>query len=151
MRIGKRGDVMKMDDATAKEVFGHLGGFPTASLATLDNGRPRVRPVTLVHKDGSLFVLTGSGSKKVRQLRADPRYEICVALKSGKNEGYLRADGRSEVVKDAALKAAVAKATPFFGTYWKSVNDPSYALIRLHVKNVNLMRPGEMEETRFEV
>ena len=140
---------MKMDNATAKEVFGHFDGLPTASLATLDNGRPRVRPVTVVHHDGNLFVLTGTGSKKVRQLRADPRFEICIGLKSGKNEGYLRADGRSEIVKDAALKAAVAKATPYFRTYWKSTDDPSYTLLRLRLKNINLMRPGDMEETAY--
>lgn len=53
--------------------------FLHASLATCDGDQPRVRPVSpIVEDDMSMWVTTRSTSRKVKQLRENPK--ICLAF-----------------------------------------------------------------------
>ncbi len=116
-------------------------------LATSEAGSPRVRPVTVVKTGGSLFVLTGTNSKKVDQIRKDNRVEVLSMVEHGGNRGYLRISGEAQIVEDAVTKKKVATATSYFQNYWSGVDDPNYALIRIEPKRVAYMPPGEFEES----
>ncbi|MHA2071731.1 MAG: pyridoxamine 5'-phosphate oxidase family protein [Candidatus Thorarchaeota archaeon] len=116
-------------------------------LATSEAGSPRLRPVTVVKTGGALFVLTGTNSKKVDQIRKDSRVEVLSMVEHGGNRGYLRISGEAQIVDDADTKKEVAAATTYFQNYWSGVEDPNYALIRIKPKKVAYMAPGEAEES----
>lgn len=116
-------------------------------LATSEAGSPRVRPVTVVKTGGSLFVLTGTNSKKVDQIRKENRVEVLSMVEHGGNRGYLRISGEAKIVEDVVTKKKVATTTTYFQNYWSGVDDPNYALIRIDPKRVTYMAPGEADES----
>ena len=133
------------------EVWSYFDGMPTAFVATVQDGKPQVRPLTVMHIAGHLYVLTGTGSNKVKQIRSDPRFELCITWKDGESFGYVRAEGNAVIIEDPSEKEAAAKAAPYFDTYWKGADDPAYTLLRLKMETIHLMRPNEMEEVTIEV
>ena len=133
------------------EIWSYFDGMPTAYVATVAEGRPQVRPLTVMHVDGRLYTLTGTESNKVKQIRTDPRFELCITWKDGESTGYVRAEGEAEIVEDPAERAAAADAAPYFDTYWNGADDPTYTLLHMRMETIHLMRPNEMEEVTINV
>lgn len=139
-----------MNDAsvpTPEEVFENES---SVYLATSEAGSPRVRPVTVVKTGGTLYVLTGTDSKKVEQIRSDKRVEVLRMVEHSGNRGYLRISGEAQIVEDAATKKKVADVTTYFQNYWSGTDDPNYALIRIDPMRVAYMAPGEFEESEID-
>ena len=134
-----------------KEVWAHFNDFQPIFLATIDGNIPRVRPVTLIHFDKKMWVTTGSGNAKMRQIKANRNVEFCLLLGSGENGGYVRCTGQAEIVSDASTRKLIADNTPFFKEFWKTADDPGYVLMRIHAKDVEYLRPGTMKVERFSV
>jgi general stress protein 26 len=136
-----------MNDASVPTPEDVLNSEFPAYLATTEAGSPRVRPVTIVKTGGSLYVLTGTNSKKIRQIQGNNRVEVLRMVEHGGNRGYLRISGEAQIIEDAATKKKVANATSYFQNYWSGVDDPNYALIHVKPKRVLYMAPGEFEES----
>jgi uncharacterized pyridoxamine 5'-phosphate oxidase family protein len=61
-----------------QEVHDFLKDCKAYYLATLDNGRPRVRPFGTIHMyEDKLYIQTGKVKDVSKQMAADPRVEIC--------------------------------------------------------------------------
>ena len=116
----------------------------TVYLATLDDDQPRVRPVTLVQHQGSLFVLTGSQNNKTTQIRRHNKVEVVAPVRHGEETGYIRFSATATIEKAPKVRAEVAKATSFFTTFWKSPDDPGYTLIRIEPTTIEYLKPGEL-------
>jgi general stress protein 26 len=138
-----------MSEDLKREVFERFDGFPEIQLATAKGDQPKVRPVTLMHFDEKLYVATGTGSQKVEQIRGNPKTEFCLRLPEGEKIGYVRAAGTAEIVEDMDTRTSVANRCPFFEQFWQSPEDPTYTLIRLHVREIEYVRPGEMTSETF--
>ena len=136
-----------MNDASVPTPEDVLTSESAVYLATTDAGSPRVRPVTIVKTGGSLYVLTGTNSRKVEQIQRDNRVEVLRMVEHGGNRGYLRIAGEAHIVDDATTKRRVADATTYFRSYWSGVDDPNYALIHIEPKTVAYMAPGAIEES----
>ena len=134
-----------------KEVWAHFKDMQPVFLATIDGNIPRVRPVTLIHFDKKMWVTTGSGDAKIRQIKENQNIEFCLLLGVGENSGYVRCMGQAEIVRDAATRKLLADNIPFFKQFWKTPDDPGYALLRIHTKEVEYVRPGTLHAERFSV
>ncbi|MFX0055021.1 MAG: pyridoxamine 5'-phosphate oxidase family protein [Promethearchaeota archaeon] len=139
-----------MNDASVPTPEDVLNSESSVYLATNEAGSPRVRPVTLVKTGGSLYVLTGTNSKKIKQILSNKRVEVLRMVEHGDNRGYLRIAGEAHIVEDAATKKKVADATSYFLNYWSGVDDPNYALIHIEPKKVTYLAPGEFEESAID-
>ena len=139
-----------MKDAR-REALSHLAGYSSVMLATVDAKGPHVRPVTLIEYDDAYWIETGTGSAKVAQIRDDPRIELCLTFTEGDNSGYVRLNGRAEIVTDAAMRQKISSQTEFFKDYWSGPEDPSFTLLRIIPEAVEYMRPGEMEPRVFDL
>ena len=61
-----------------EEVYEFLKTVGTYYLATVENGRPRVRPFGTVDLfDGALTIQTGLSKPVAQQIKAEPRVELC--------------------------------------------------------------------------
>jgi uncharacterized pyridoxamine 5'-phosphate oxidase family protein len=61
-----------------KEVYAFLKKTNTYYLATVDGDRPRVRPFgTIDMFDGKLYIQTGKIKDVSKQIKANPKIEIC--------------------------------------------------------------------------
>jgi len=138
-----------MSEDLKKEVLAHLSGYSSVMLATVDADGPHVRPVTLIEFDNAYWIETGTTSAKVRQIRDNPKVELCLVFADGENSGYVRLAGRAEIVTDASIRESVSAHTKFFADYWDGSDDPSFTLLRIIPATVEYMRPGEMEPHMF--
>ena len=134
-----------------KEVWAYFKDMQVIHMATIDGGIPRVRPVTLIHFDKKMWVTTGSSSAKIRQIKANSSIEFCLLLGDGENSGYIRGGGEAEIISDAETRKMIADNTPFFKTFWKDTDDPGYALLRIHAREIEYLKPGGMKAERLSV
>ncbi|MBE0431914.1 pyridoxamine 5'-phosphate oxidase family protein [candidate division WOR-3 bacterium] len=132
-----------------QEVRAHFNGLQIIHLATMDGSIPRVRPVTLIHFDKKMWVMTGSRDAKIRQIKKNQNVEFCLLLKAGEHSGYVRCAGQAEIVKDAATRKSLADSTPFFKEFWKTADDPGYTLLRMHAREIEYVKPGTLKAERF--
>jgi hypothetical protein len=105
--LAKLYDMPDMDWARAEAALGHgaLGAETAAFLGTVGrDGRPHVAPFGPVVHDGSLFIVSGLGTAKARNLMRNPACTIGVRL-----EGIdLSLEGEAHRVEDPELLTTVA-------------------------------------------
>ncbi|UCF70717.1 MAG: pyridoxamine 5'-phosphate oxidase family protein [candidate division WOR-3 bacterium] len=134
-----------------KEVWSCFKDMQVIYLATVDGDVPRVRPVTLIHYDKKMWITTGSDNNKIKQIMANNKIEFCLLLKAEETSGYIRGTGTAEVITDVKTRTLIAENTPFFKEFWKDTNDPGYALLRIHPRDIEYLKPGAMQVERFSV
>jgi general stress protein 26 len=84
-----------------------------AYLATCDGDQPRIRPVSpIVEDDMSIWIRSYSTSRKVKQLRENPK--ICLAfVEQPSVDKAATVIGEAKIVSDIAQKKRVWKLVPF--------------------------------------
>jgi general stress protein 26 len=87
--------------------------FLHANLATSDGDQPRVRTVSpIVEDDMSIWITTRSTSRKVKQLRENPK--ICLAfVEPPEGDKSATVIGEAEIIPDLEKKRRVWKLAPF--------------------------------------
>ena len=95
---------------TTAEILKFLNDHPACHLATLENGRPRVRGMLMYRADerGLLFH-TGTGKALGRQAQNGAAAEACF----NSPELQIRVAGTVQVVDDLELKKEIVAARPF--------------------------------------
>ena len=92
-----------MEAKGIEKVYNYLNDAQTYYLATVDDGKPRVRPFgTILLDDGKLYIQTGKVKPVSKQLAVNPKAEIC-AFKGGK---WIRIAG--ELINDDNRDVMVA-------------------------------------------
>ncbi len=134
-----------------KEVWAYFKNMQVIYLATVEGNVPRVRPVTLIHYDKRMWVTTGSGDNKIKQIGENDNVEFCLLVGTGENSGYVRCKGKAEIVKDTETRKLIADNTPFFKQFWKDTDDPGYALLRIHTRDIEYLKPGSLKADRFSI
>lgn len=127
-----------------------LQNEPVVYLATVEGSEPRVRPVTLVESLGSLYVLTSTRCRKVREIRENSNVEIVRMVEHGGNRGYVRIAADASIVENQTVRESVAAVTSYFETFWKGANDPEFTLIQIKPRRVVYLRPGDDDESNIE-
>ncbi len=79
------------------------------TLATVDNGQPRMRVLGFkCVMDGKIFFTVGAFKDVYKQLQADPRCEILASV----GDSFLRWDGKAVFCEDPRLMEALTAALP---------------------------------------
>ncbi len=95
---------------TTAEILKFLNDHPACHLATLENGRPRVRGMLMYRADErGLTFHTGTGKALGRQAQDGAAAEACFISP----ETQLRVAGTVQVVDDLELKKEIVAARPF--------------------------------------
>jgi general stress protein 26 len=139
-----------MNKNTNPSIKGILSGFSEVMLATTEGNQPRLRPVTLVNNQGQLYLLTGTNSRKVEQIKSNNNVEIVKLVKVGEHTGYVRLAAQAHIIEDQAIKKRIADETPFFSSYWDTPTDPTYTLVQFEITRLAYLKPDAMEETIIE-
>ena len=133
------------------EICRRFKDYPHIFLATQENDQARVRIVTLVNFDQRFWILTGTHSAKVRQIREKPKIEFCLVFDEGEHHGYIRAAGFAKIISDKETKVKVAKHCDFFTKHWESPDDPNYTLLELKLNEIEYLRPKESVVRKFKL
>jgi general stress protein 26 len=119
-------------DDVRDEIWDFFSEYQGIYLATAEDKRPYVRPVTLAYMDSRFWVFTGTDDAKVRQIRSNPRIEFCLNLKKGDHSGYVRASGKADIVLDKETRM-------------------KYTLLEIKIEEVEYLKPGELTAPRYKV
>jgi uncharacterized pyridoxamine 5'-phosphate oxidase family protein len=86
-----------------QDVYGIMNSNPVFSLATIDNGFPRVRGMLLFSADEKGIVFhTGATRDLYRQIRENPNVELCFI--DNEQMRQVRVSGKLEIVSGNEIK-----------------------------------------------
>jgi pyridoxamine 5'-phosphate oxidase len=101
---------------TRDEILRFINQNPVCHLATLEDGRPRVRGLFMYRADeNGLLFHTGASKALARQVRNGAPMEACF----NSPDIQIRVAGVAEVVEDMALKEEIVSARPFMQPWIK--------------------------------
>jgi general stress protein 26 len=106
-----------------------MGGEHVAALATVQEGKPRVRFIVLVGMDDlTLIGATLKNSRKVEQIKKNA--EVALSIWSGRNysDPYVIIQGRAEIREDLETKKKFWD--PKLEAYFKKPENPDYVVLR---------------------
>ncbi len=130
----------------------YYGEQQVVSFATIEEGQPRVRPMTLIQSEDRFYMITGArGGKdayKLQQLRVNPRFEYYHTLKGEKVDGFIRGMGDSWEVKDENVKKKIYDMIPWAKSFFSTLDHPDYVLLELKHDGFNYRFPDTQEILR---
>ncbi len=128
-----------------EEVFQFLTENHIFYFATTEDGQPRVRPFGFVMKyKGKLYFCTGSMKPVYRQLKANPKFEVCAL--SPKNE-WLRLCGDAVFVDDLEAKKQAFREAPGVAGIYKDPASPDFALLYVDHAKATFQSMGSAPRT----
>ncbi len=94
-------------EALRREAIAWLTDTATGNMATVEDGQPRTRPVSILWREDAVWLTSGTSNGKARQVRRDPRVEMCVPIERGDRNGYVRVAGgrRSSPIRRPARRS----------------------------------------------
>ncbi|MBN1664811.1 MAG: pyridoxamine 5'-phosphate oxidase family protein [Deltaproteobacteria bacterium] len=103
---------------------------PVCYVATADGDQPRIRPLGLWFADEKGFYFQTESVKAIyRQLKSNPRIELCFFAAAPPPGKVLRVAGKIEFLDDLALKSKVLTDRPFLKGL--GINEPGDPLLVL--------------------
>jgi len=105
---------------------------PVCYLATIEGDQPRVRALGFWFADETGFYFqTGSIKEFPKQLRKNPKTEVCFYHHEGMIGTMLRIAGEVEFVDNIELRERVMNDRPFLRNFGLTVNSPHLILFRI--------------------
>ena len=126
--------------------------FLHTSLATCDGDQPRVRTVSpIVEDDMSMWVTTRSTSRKVKQLRENPK--ICLSfVEPPDGDKAATVVGEAQIIQDMENKKRVWSLAPF-DLYEHFPNGPDssdFCVLKIVIKRIEWRDSGMGEAKIYE-
>ncbi|OFY57841.1 MAG: pyridoxamine 5'-phosphate oxidase [Bacteroidetes bacterium RBG_13_46_8] len=115
-----------------KDCIQFANANPLCFIATAEGDQPRVRALGFWFADETGFYLqTGDVKEFYRQLKKNPKTEICFYQHEGNIGKMLRIAGKAEFLDDRALKERVMRERPFLKSFGLSVDSPGLIIFRI--------------------
>jgi general stress protein 26 len=118
--------------------------FLYASLATCDGDQPRVRTVSpIVEEDMSIWITTRSTSRKVKQLRENPK--ICLAfVEPPDGDKSATVIGEARIIQDIRKKRRVWKLAPFdlYEHFPDGPDSSDFCLLKIVIRRIEWRNRG---------
>lgn len=112
-----------------EEVVKFLQENITGCMATLEEGKPKVRPFQfMLEDDGKLVFCTNNTKKVYKQLQANPYIEFC---SFSPKFAWIRVSGKVEFSRDIALKEKVLAASNLVKSIYKTADNPIFEVFYL--------------------
>jgi general stress protein 26 len=119
-------------------------------LATVAGERPVQRRVSLIRAGARFYLVTASGSRKVRHLDGNDAYAALLNLDEGEAHGYVELTGRVRRVADSGERKEVCEIAGFVERYWRGPDDPELTMYELLVERAAYLEPGRMAAEEFD-
>jgi general stress protein 26 len=132
-----------------QELLGLLARDRWVAFATVDDGQPRVRMMTVLYHRGKLWCFTSASSAKANQLRHNDKFEFVAHMAEEGRVSSLRATGQAEIVDDSVVKKELSTSFPVFKDHWQSFDDPDFMLLRLNIESIEVERGPDTKAEKF--
>ncbi len=135
---------------TIQKILSHYKDLNYVVMATVDETKPKLRPITLVKMDESFFFATGADSNKVKQLEMNSEVEILLQWKEVKNNGYIRLEGTVVIEKSLERITNLFNRFEYLNKLWRGAHDPALVVYRVEPKVFDYMKAGAWESVQLE-
>jgi uncharacterized pyridoxamine 5'-phosphate oxidase family protein len=124
-----------------KEIVSFLQENPVVSLATIDHGKPRVRPVQfMLEENGRLYFCTANTKNMFRQLQEDPSVEFCSVSKEAKT---VRISGDVVFSGDRSIKERIIAGNDLVRRIYQRADNPVFETFYIEHGTVDVVdSPG---------
>ena len=128
-----------------EKINAFLDENPVFYLATVNNDKPRCRPLGLhLYADGKLFFGVGSFKEVYRQMVSNPFVEITTTNKEGL---WLRYSGKAVFEDTYDLAEAVIAASPMLASIYNEQTGNKLAMFHLEDAVAEFRTPVGVKET----
>ena len=115
-------------------------------MGSVDGDKPCLRPMGgCPVSEKEFWFATHVGSRKVQQIRSNPNMELCY-MDSDYN--HIRLSGAAEVSVESEPKKKFWDLVPAGADYFKSPEDPDYAVIIFKADTLEYLKFGLGEKTQ---
>ena len=112
-----------------KEVIDFLSSNSMGSLATVENGKPRVRPWGfMLEQGGQLWFCTANTKDVFQQLQKNPAIEF---TSSSQSYVTVRVSGEVTFSKDLEMKKKIIEHSPMVKNIYKTPENPIFEIFCL--------------------
>jgi uncharacterized pyridoxamine 5'-phosphate oxidase family protein len=145
----KRSKVTLRKESIMEEVIKFLNENRIGYFATVDNGKPRVRPWGFMFEENGIFYFCTNNTKNVyKQLQAVPYMEFSCSNREVNT--WLRISGKITFTKDMRIKEKVLELNPMLKNIYKSADDPIFEVFYLEHGSASISSFGSPEPKMFE-
>ena len=116
-----------------------------AFLATGDGDQPRVRPVApIVEDDMSVWVATSAGSRKVKQIKQNPKISLAF-VQHPNGEKAATVVGEAEIVSDLEQKKRIWGLAPYDPSqhFPEGLESEDYCVLKINIKKIEWWEDSE--------
>jgi uncharacterized pyridoxamine 5'-phosphate oxidase family protein len=119
-----------------KEVIDFYTKNPVGCLATVENGKPRVRPFQFMFgEDGRLYFCTANTKDVYRQLDANPHVEF---VSMSAEYVFMRASGEVKFSRDMKLKKRIIDTNDLVRSIHQTPENPAFEVFCLEHGSVKI-------------
>jgi uncharacterized pyridoxamine 5'-phosphate oxidase family protein len=105
---------------------------PISFLATVEGSQPRVRGFQLWYADKSgLYYSSAAGKDVIKQLKANPKVEVCFFNPKSKDMQQMRVTGTVEFIDDIEMKKKLLDARPLLKQAGLTPENPGLILFKV--------------------
>jgi pyridoxamine 5'-phosphate oxidase len=115
-----------------KDCIQFANANPLSYVATAEGDQPRVRALGFWFADETGFYFqTGDTKDFYRQLKRNPKTEVCFYHHDGMIGTMLRVAGEVEFIEDRSLKERVLRERPFLKSFGLTIDSPGLIIFRI--------------------
>lgn len=109
-----------------KEVVNFLKENSTGYFATVEDGKPKVRPFQfMLEESGKLFFCTSNEKEVYKQLMVNPCFEFS---SSSPQFAWLRLSGKARFSNDVRIKEKILEISPLVKSIYKTADNPIFEI-----------------------
>lgn len=109
-----------------KEVVNFLKENSTGYFATVEDGKPKVRPFQfMLEESGKLFFCTSNEKEVYKQLMVNPYFEFS---SSSPQFAWLRLSGKARFSNDVRIKEKILEISPLVKSIYKTADNPIFEI-----------------------
>ena len=132
-----------------EEVIKFLKENRIGFLASVDNGRPRVRPFGfMLEEKGKLYFCTNTTKDVYKQLKSIPYIEFSCTNKEVNT--WLRLSGQITFSDDREMKEKIIESNDLLKNLYKTADNPIFTIFYLEHGSASIWSFSEQTPKRFE-
>lgn len=110
------------------------------SLATVEQGAPKVRYMAIYHEGLTIYLATDRKTHKVEELQSNPKAALLLGFEQGGTGDIVEIEADAAVSDDQSLKSKVWRDD--FKPYLSGPDDPDYVVIKLTPARIEFSAKG---------
>ena len=128
---------------TQEEVFDLIKDAGYCILATIDENKPKARPMMpCLTENGEMLLACLANCRTISQIQVNPNVELCYLDRMMR---FARVAGTAVISEDQEKKEYTWNSIPMLRQYFTGPDDTQFILIEIKIAKIEVMTPQQRE------